>query len=142
MFEHILVPTDGSELSGRAIDLALRLAKAVGAKVSGVHVIVHSSSIAHGLGDSMLPMQTMAREAAEVFLKQFGERASKWGVPNDAFHVTGESAWEAIVRVAAERKCDLICMASHGRRGLGSVLLASETTKVLTYAKVPVLVSR
>jgi nucleotide-binding universal stress UspA family protein len=142
MFKHILVPTDGSELSGRAIDLALRLAKVVGAKVSGVHVIVHSSSIAQGFGDTMLPMQNLAKQAAEAFLKEFGERASKSGIAHDAFHVTGESAWEEIVRVAAERNCDLICMASHGRRGLSALLLGSETTKVLTYAKVPVLVSR
>lgn len=142
MFKHILVPTDGSDLSGRAVDLALQLAKSVGAKVSGVHVIVHSSSIAHGLGDTMLPLQNLAKQAAAAFLKEFGERASKSGVPHDAFHVTGESAWEEIVRVATERNCDLICMASHGRRGLGAVLLGSETVKVLTYAKVPVLVSR
>jgi len=142
MFEHILVPTDGSELSGRAIDLALRLAKAVGARVSGVNVIVQSSSIAHGLGESIVPMHDNSKQAAEAFLKQFVERASKSRVPHDAFHVTGEAAWEEIVRVAADRKCDLICMASHGRRGLGAVLLGSETVKVLTYSKVPVLVSR
>ena len=142
MFTHILVPTDGSELSGKAIDLALRLAKTVGAKVTGLHVIVHSSSIAQGLHDSMLPMQEMAKQAAETYLKEFGRSASKMGVQHDAIHVTGESAWEEIVRVAAERNVDLICMASHGRRGLSALLLASETTKVLMYAKVPVLVSR
>ena len=141
MFKHILLPTDGSELSSKAVALGFELAKTTGARVTGLHVIV-DPIVAHGLGDTMLPIKEMAKQAAEAVMKDFGRAATQSGVAHESIYVHGSSVWEEINRVAADRQCDLICMASHGRTGISAVLLGSETTKVLTHARVPVLVSR
>ena len=148
MYKHILVPTDGSKLSRRAILTAVRLAKAVGARVSGVFVMPPYVPIAYGEGVVYAPPS--ARETYRNALKREGKKALAVleieariaGVKSAGSVVVDVLPWEGILRAAKARKCDLIVMASHGRRGLAGVLLGSETNKVLTHSKIPVLVCR
>ena len=142
MFKHILLPTDGSELSGKAVKTGLVLAKALGAKVTGMHVIVETQ-VASGLEKTMLPqLGELVKEAAGKLMREFAEEARQAGVPHEALSVHGDSPWEKIIELAARSGCDLICMASHGRRGLAGALLGSQTNLVLTNSRIPVLLSR
>jgi nucleotide-binding universal stress UspA family protein len=140
MYQHILLPTDGSELSRKAIASGLQLAKALGARVTGLSVVVESH-VAAGIGKTVSkgvePVQ-----AAESFVQAIAEEARRLHVPHECFYVKAESPYEAIIRTATEKGCDLICMASHGRRGIRGLLLGSETMHVLTHCKIPVLVCR
>jgi nucleotide-binding universal stress UspA family protein len=141
MYQHILLPTDGSELSETAIKSGVQLAKALGARVSGVHVIVESH-VAGGLGESIVPLRELAKQAATDYLRVISEAAARAGVSHECFSVTGDAVWEEILQAAKTRQCDLIFMASHGRRGLAGLLLGSQTVHVLTHSKIPVLVCR
>lgn len=140
MYTHILLPTDGSELSHKAIVHGIQLAKSTGARVTGLCVVQHAIA-PRGLGDNKVGDPQLSANA-EGFLAFVADEARKAGVPCDCFFVHGESVAEEIVLAAEKTGCDLICMASHGRLGLRSLLMGSETTKVLHYSKVPVLVSR
>ncbi len=140
MYQHILIPTDGSELSRRAIVHAVRLASVHGARVTGLTVVVHSLT-PRGLGDKMVSDDVL-NATAESFLAVVADEAKKAGVPYDCFVVAGDSVAEEVVRAAESTGCDLICMASHGRIGFAGLLMGSETNKVLHYSKVPVLVTR
>jgi nucleotide-binding universal stress UspA family protein len=148
MYRHILVPTDGSKLSGKAIRSAARLAKDVGAKLSGVYVIPPYTPPVYGEAAMYVPdaspaayRKVMEREAKKA-LAAVEVEAQAAGVPFKTVTVTAEHPWMGIIRAATAKKCDLIVMASHGRRGLAGLLLGSETTKVLTHSKTPVLVCR
>lgn len=140
MYKHILLPTDGSELSRKAIRHGVRLAQAVGAKVSGLSVVV-SSHAPSGAGTSMLGDHVL-EDAAEAFLSVVAQEAREHGVEAECFYATGTSAHEEIVAAARSRGCDLICMGSHGRSGLSGLLLGSETAAVLANCDIPVLVLR
>ncbi len=142
MYTHILIPTDGSGLSEKAVRSGIQLAKALGARVTGLYVIA-GSLVAKGLGKTMVPEteeQIVAR--AETYLAVVRDLAQAAGVPCECAYVHGYAPHEEIVKAAESRGCDLICMASHGRRGIASLLLGSETQHVLTHGKVPVLVCR
>ena len=148
MFKHILVSTDGSKLSNKAIRTAARLAKATGAKVTGVYVIAPFVSPAYGEGMMYMPAispkryrEITEREARKA-LAVVEIEARTAGTGYGSAMLTADNPWEGIIRVAKAKKCDLIVMSSHGRRGLAGLLLGSETTKVLTHSKVPVLVCR
>jgi len=148
MYRHILVPTDGSKLSMKAIRAAARLAKSCSARLTGMYVIPPYASPVYGEGAMYAPeagpqayRKTMEREAKKA-LAAVEVEAQAAGVECKTASVTSEQPWKGIVRVAAAKKCDLIVMASHGRRGLAGLLLGSETTKVLTHSKTPVLVCR
>lgn len=141
MYQHILLPTDGSELSEKAVKSGVQLAKALGARVSGLHVIVESH-VAGGLGETRVPLRQLAEQAAVDYLKVVSEAAARAGVPHECFTVVGDSVWEEIIHAAASRQCDLVLMASHGHRGLAGILLGSQTVHVLTHSKIPVLVCR
>ncbi len=147
MYTHVLIPTDGSERSARAIAHGVAVAKAMGARVSGLFVapaptpVVFEGLVPVGYMQPQDHAELSAR-AAQRHLGVIRRAARSAGVPYAALTVTGEYPAEAILRAATERKCDLIVMASHGRRGLAGVLLGSETQKVLTHAGVPVLVCR
>lgn len=149
MYRHILVPTDGSPLSLKAVKAASKLAKELDAKVTALFVIPPYSPPAAGDGmtyytegynedDYERTMRGYANEA----LSKVEEAFSESDVECKAVTVMDKTPWQAIVKNAKSRKCDLIVMASHGRRGLASLLLGSETTKVLTHSKTPVLVCR
>lgn len=141
MYKHILLPTDGSELSERAVKSGVELAKALGAKVTGLYVIVESR-VAAGIGKAMRGEDQSGREAAEDYLRVISDQAKRAGVQHEVFHVTGDSPWEEIINAAGAKGCDLVFMASHGRRGVAGLLLGSQTTLVLTHSKLPVLVCR
>lgn len=147
MYQHILVPTDGSELAGRAIETAIGLAQKLGARVTGVYAVPEYIPPV----DAMVPVyqfpskeeyERQAEVEAEVVFKSFSEACTKAGVPFDVIHGIDSHPYQLILATAAERGCDLICMSSHGRRGISALILGSETQKVLTHGEVPVLVVR
>ena len=148
MFKHILLPTDGSKLSDRAIQRGIELAAALGARVTAVHVIpelrmmADESFVLPNTADLKRRYDKEAKARAEKMLDKIGERAQSAGVKYESVAVTGDVPYEQIIETAKKRKCDLIMMASHGRRGLSGLLLGSETSKVLTHSKCPVLVIR
>jgi nucleotide-binding universal stress UspA family protein len=148
MFKHILLPTDGSKLSDRAVQRGIEFAKSVGARVTTVHVIpafrmmADESFVLPTSPELKRRYEVDAKARADKMLARFGERAKAAGVSFEAVTVTGDIPYEEIINTARKKKCDLIMMASHGRRGLSGLLLGSETAKVLTHSKIPVLVVR
>lgn len=143
MVRHILVPTDGSRFSAPAVRMAAGLAKALGARLTGLHVVApyfpaDSGKAYASLSGFRRAVQKEARHALAVFSAEARSR----GVKATALSVVGGEPWQAVLRAARARKCDLIVMASHGRRGLAGLILGSETSKVLTHSKIPVLVCR
>jgi nucleotide-binding universal stress UspA family protein len=147
MYKHILLPTDGSPLSERAVKSGIELAKAVGARVTGLFVAPAPTPLVY---ENMVPVAymtpdqhaEMTERSARQYLGVVERAAQAAGVACECVSVTGEYPADAIVQAARKRRCDLIVMASHGRRGIQAVLLGSETHKVLTHSKVPVLVHR
>jgi nucleotide-binding universal stress UspA family protein len=141
MYQHILLPTDGSELSAAAIKSALQLAKLLGARVTGLCVVIEPL-VAGGLGEVMIG-HDHAVQAADSYLAALAGEARSQGVPHECFHVKGSSIAEEIVKAATTRGCDLICMASQGQHGLAGLLFgSSETVEVLNHCNIPVLVYR
>jgi nucleotide-binding universal stress UspA family protein len=146
MFKNILVPTDGSEQSQAAVRTAVELANLHGARVTGVHVIpdYHLLIAYEGAFDPITEerIEEEAKTRATSYLAYIEEVAAGRGVPCRTVCETSDHPYDAILRNADSEGCDLIVMSSHGRKGLAAVLLGSETRKVLTHAKVPVLVVR
>lgn len=145
MYTHILVPTDGSDLSSAAIDQALKLAKALGAKVTALTVAepLHFLPVTPTAMASMrIDYETHVKEDGARILGAARAKAEAAGMTIETIQVTAGDPWKAIIDTAAEKGCDLIAMASHGRRGVSAFLMGSVTTKVLSHAKVPVLVYR
>ena len=144
MYTHLLVPTDGSKLSDRAIKHALTLAQQLDAKVTLFHVAPEQIWPVYAESAVMVQVskedfRVEAKRAAKRLLEKTAKRA---GGKVDTQFVFSDVPYDAIVKAAAKLKCDLVVMASHGRRGLSGFLLGSETQKVLTHSKVPVLVVR
>jgi nucleotide-binding universal stress UspA family protein len=148
MFKHILVSTDGSKLSGKAIRSAVRLAAATGAKVTGSFVMAPYVTPMYGEAAIYVPAvspkryKELTEREARKALAAVEIEARTAGVDYAGAMLTAGNPWEGIIRTAKAKKCDLIVMASHGRRGLAGLVLGSETTKVLTHSKIPVLVCR
>lgn len=147
MFKHILIPTDGSEISRKAVVAGIGLAKAVGAKVTAFYAAPSATPIVykHFLPVGYMTPQKHAqaiKRAAAHYLDVAAKTAAAAKVPCETVSQTSDFPAEAILATAAKRRCDLIYMASHGRRGVKAVLLGSETQKVLAHAKIPVLVHR
>lgn len=148
MFTHLLLPTDGSKLSDRAVQRGLELAKAIGARVTAVHVLPEFPMMADesfALPASVelkLRYEKDAKARAAKMLEKVAARAEAAKVKYEGVAVIGDTPYEHIIETAKKRKCDLIMMASHGRRGISALLLGSETAKVLTHSKIPVLVVR
>jgi len=145
MFKHILLPTDGSPLSEVAIKKGMQFARSIGAQVTGLHVIdpFHLFSTSEEmLTDSKEQYEQDSRAQARSALAVVYAVAKENGVSCDCISETNSHPYAVIVETAEKRGCDLIMMASHGRRGVQALLLGSETTKVLTHSKIPVLVLR
>jgi len=145
MFEHILIPTDGSELSNKAIRQGIALAKAVSAKVTGITVTIPFHVFAldpETIEDTADSYKKRTTAQAAKYLKQVNDAAAAAGVSCAVIHVEHEHPYRAIIDAANKNGCDLIAMASHGRHGISAVVLGSETTKVLTHSNIPVLVYR
>jgi len=146
MYRHILVPTDGSALSLKAARTAAKLAAKLKARITAIYVIepfmppMTSDNIMFQAAYSAREYEKTMQKIADKALAKVVAAAG--GVSCATLAKIHFRPWEAIVEAAKARKCDLIVMASHGRRGLASVLLGSETQKVLTHSKTPVLVCR
>jgi len=143
MYKHILVPVDGSKLSQKAVRSAATLAKTVKAKVTLFYVAPDSGGIYYMESPLLTSRYTAAsfKETVNKHAQKLLEQAAKSaGMEVQTRHVISEFPYDAIVRAAAKLKCDLIVMASHGHRGIKGLLLGSETQKVLTHTKLPVLV--
>ena len=145
MHRHILIATDGSELSQNAIDYGMALAKSVNAKVTVVTVSTpfHTFAVEPGMVTDT-PEQYGKRMAtlAAKYLDVAKEAALAAGVKCETMHIEHDQPYLAIIETAARQSCDLIVMASHGRRGISAIVLGSETVKVLTHSTIPVLVVR
>jgi nucleotide-binding universal stress UspA family protein len=145
MFKHILLPTDGSELSEAAIQKGIQFAKSINAELTGFHVILpfHVFTLqTEMLEDTKEQYERQSKVQAEQFLGVIKKAAEKAGVSCDIDYVTSSHPYEMIIKAAEKKGCDLIMMASHGRRGVQGLLIGSETQKVLTHTKIPVLVCR
>ncbi|WP_316157587.1 universal stress protein [Cupriavidus sp. BIC8F] len=145
MFQHLLVPTDGSALSEGAVRVAVRLAKVLHAKLTGLHVIPEYRVFTHRidmLEDTQERYAQLAEQHAEQFLGVIAQAAKDASVACDTICVAGDHPFEAIIQAVEARNCDLIVMASHGQAGVRGLLIGSETQKVLTHCKIPVLVFR
>ena len=149
MFKHILVPTDGSPLSLKAAKAAVELAKVHKAKVTAIHVMAPYVPPAAGDGIMYYPESFSPEEYRKAVQKEAKKAlgkvealAARAKLRFDSLAVTHDQPWESIVNAAKKAKCDVIVMASHGRRGIAGLLLGSETTKVLTHSRIPVLVCR
>jgi nucleotide-binding universal stress UspA family protein len=139
MYTHILIATDGSELAGKAVQHGSALAEQIGAKVTILTVL------------PPLALSTTDRELIEIRKASMQKRAEEIlgavakqvaGIACETIQVEHEDPYRAIIDTADSKGCDLIVMASHGRRGISAILLGSETVKVLTHCKIPVLVYR
>ena len=144
MFNRILVPTDGSDITKKAVDTAIGLAKSLNAKLYTVSV---KEPFPYSAISEMQPTPPQeffdAQERiAAARVKEVRESAEAMGLQCEGHTVEALHPWEAVIEHASRHGCDLIVMASHGRRGVTALLLGSETQKVLTHSKVPVLVVR
>jgi nucleotide-binding universal stress UspA family protein len=147
MFKRILVPTDGSRLSVKAAKKAVKLAKALGARVIGFYAAPDLSSAYYGDGyilrvPSAKSQAESTRKQARKFLSLVEVEAEVEKVPCEVLYTVSDTPYRAIIDAAKKQKCDLIVMASHGRHGLSALVLGSETHKVLVHSKIPVLVCR
>ena len=144
MFKRILVPTDGSDITAKAVDTAISLAKAVGAKVYTISV---KEPFPYSAISEMQPtppqefFDAQERIAAQR-VQAVVDACKTAGIACEAHTVEALHPWEAIIDHAKGQACDLLVMASHGRRGVAALLLGSETQKVLTHSQVPVLIVR
>lgn len=148
MYKHLLLPTDGSTLAGKAVVKGIALAKALGARITLLSVVpefrmvADESFVTPGSAQLKGRYEREATARATGMLRKLQQRAAKAGVKADIVALTGDLPYRQIIATARSRKCDVVVMASHGRRGLTGLLLGSETVKVLTHSKIPVLVVR
>jgi nucleotide-binding universal stress UspA family protein len=147
VYKKILLPTDGSDLSRKAVRKGVLLAKSLKAGVVGFFSPADYSAL---LYSEYIPPNLMSRDefdasankAADKQLAFVEKAAIAAGVPYESYHASSDAPWRAIIDAAKKKHCDLIFMASHGRTGLNAVLLGSQTSKVLAHSKIPVLVYR
>ena len=147
MYKHILIPTDGSELSGKAIDAGIEFARSVGARVTGFTAVPEyplpsEVEIMARRAVSLEQHERITKKQAEAALQPIADRAHGAAVKYDADFAQSDRPHEAIIRAAEKHGCDLIFMASHGRRGISALIHGSETQAVLTHSTIPTLVYR
>jgi nucleotide-binding universal stress UspA family protein len=145
MFRHILIPTDGSELAEKAIRYGVALAKEQSAKITALvvsrpfHVVTMEPGM---LADTPAAYAKHVAERAKTYLDVVSQAAKAAGVTCGTETIEHEHPYQGIIDTAKNGECDLIVMASHGRSGMSGIVLGSQTVKVLTHSKVPVLVYR
>ena len=153
MIRHILIPTDGSKLSERTVEQGIKLARALGAKVTGLHVIPRFHSFTYRTQvmltyhvalpqDSESAYKATTNASAKKLLQFIKRAAANANVACDTLHVSDDQPFRAIIGTAKKKGCDLILMASHGHGGIGGILLGNEAHKVLTHSHIPVLIYR
>lgn len=144
MFQRILVPTDGSDITAKAVNTAIALAKSLGAKIYTISV---KEPFPYSAISEMQPtppqefFDAQERIAAKR-VQTVVDSCKAAALACEAHTVEALHPWEAIIDHAKRQECDLVVMASHGRRGVAALLLGSETQKVLTHSQVPVLIVR
>lgn len=145
MFKHILIPTDGSDLATQAVDKGIALAAATGADVT---VVIVTEPFRILSADTMQVESTRASYDGDAtaharnVLDAARAKATTAGVSVQTHHLWHDSPHEAIIDTALAQGCDLIAMASHGRRGMAAVVMGSQATRILTHSRIPVLVYR
>lgn len=145
MFKHILVATDGSQLSEKTALSAVQFAKSMSARLTAVtastpfHVFATDTVM---LTDTEEVYKTECGRQAQAFLRVIKTAAESSGLSFEGVHVFHDHPYAAIIDTANNKGCDVICMASHGRRGIAALVLGSETMKVLTHSRIPVVVWR
>jgi len=145
MYTNILIPTDGSELAGKAVEHGVALAKRIGARATVLTVLppFHMfTTDTQMLEDTPAQYGARTQAYAEETLGAVAHAAQAARVACEMVHVEHEHPYQAIIDTATSKGCDLIVMASHGRHGISAIVLGSETVKVLTHSKIPVLVYR
>jgi nucleotide-binding universal stress UspA family protein len=144
MYTNILIPTDGSELSGKAVDYGIALAKRIGAKATVLTVLppFHTFTTDRQTLEDAPAQYARMQKHAENILGAVAHAAQAAGVACEMVQVERGHPYQAIIDTAESKDCDLIVMASHGRHGISAIVLGSETVKVLTHSKIPVLVLR
>ena len=147
MYKNLLVATDGSKLSSKAVAHGIALAQAVGAKLTAFYAAPDYPMPAYADGVVYEPVSRkeyskLASQDAEKILDDVAAKAAAANIECKTTYSIAAAPWEAILDAAKKNKCDAIVMASHGRRGVTALLLGSETQKVLTHSKLPVLVVR
>lgn len=143
-YEHILIPTDGSDFARKAIRPGIALAKSLGAQVTGITATVPFKLFMdpYLLTDTAQTYNARTARVSEKYLGYIKDAAKEAGVSCNVIRVEHEQPYRAIIDAAKKYGCDLILMASHGRRGFSALVLGSETHKVLTHSTIPVLVYR
>lgn len=145
MYANILIATDGSELAGKAVQDGIALAKRIGAKATVLtvsppfHIFTTDTQM---IEDTPAQYKVRMQKHTEIILAAAARAAHAAGVACETVHVEHEHPYRAIIDTAESKGCDLIVMASHGRHGISAIILGSETVKVLTHSKIPVLVHR
>jgi nucleotide-binding universal stress UspA family protein len=145
MYKHIMIATDGSELASKAVNAGLRLAKALNAKITAVTVTEPWTAYISGEAAIAFPLEDYeksASESARRTLAAVDDLARSIPIECGSVHVKDQYPADGILEAAKTQGCDLIVMASHGRRGLGRLLLGSSAVSVLTHSSVPVLICR
>jgi len=147
VYQHILIPSDGSELAEKAVEAGLRFAQSIRARVTGFTAVPEYKTPSHGelmsgSAVSLAEHDRRARLRAEQVLQPIMQRAQSLGVECTTDYVQSDHPYEAIIRAAEMHACDLIFMASHGRRGFSALVHGSETQGVLTHSRIPTLVYR
>ena len=145
MYKHLLIPTDGSSLSEEAVTHGVALAAETGAKVTFLTVVEPFHTFSLGVAQLEETRDTYRKhmqERATRILAEAVKVAAAAGVAHESIQMEDEHPYLAIIRTAEQKGCDLIAMASHGRRGVSALVLGSETVKVLTHSAIPVLVYR
>ena len=147
MFRNILIPTDGSPVSAKAVKAGIAYAKETGARVTGYCAIepVYTQIYGEGYmitGAAISKLEKRARQVGERYVAGIGKAAKAAGVPFQGHVAKADSPYAGILAAAKKKRCDLIFMASHGRRGLAGFIMGSVTHKVLTHSRIPVLVYR
>jgi nucleotide-binding universal stress UspA family protein len=145
MFKHVLIATDGSGLSRKAVHYGVGLAKEMGARATAITVTIPFRAFALNpdrIPDVQESYSSQMRAMAMTCLAEVETAAAAAGITCNLIHTTDEHPYHAIIDAAKKNDCDLIVMASHGRRGISALVLGSETVKVLTHCNIPVLVYR
>jgi nucleotide-binding universal stress UspA family protein len=145
MYTHILIPTDGSELAGKAVQYGIALAKWIVAKVTVLTVLPPFRTFTTDtqmIEDTPAQYDARTQQHAEKTLGAAVSAAEAAGVVCETVQLEHEHPYQAIIDTGGSKACDLIVMASHGRHGISAIVLGSETVKVLTHCKIPVLIHR
>jgi nucleotide-binding universal stress UspA family protein len=146
MYKHILIPTDGSETADKAVEEGLKFAKWAGARVTAFTAMpeyrLPSGEIVSRNVESLPDYERRSAQEAKRLLDGIAERARGAGVEFGGEFALSDRPWQAIISAAEKNGCDLIFIASHGRKGMSAFLHGSETREVLTHSKIPTLVCR